>query len=124
MNAQHAVETRNSVRMLLCAADGPLLTTEQDAVDLIAETYGQQIDLVVLPVARLDERFFSLRGGSAGQIVQKFVQYRTRLAIVGDISAHVAASTALRDYVIEANRGRDVWFVRDLTELDTRLAGR
>jgi hypothetical protein len=45
-----------------------------------------------------------------------------RLAVVGDVSRHVAASTALRDLVFESNRGNQVWFVADLDELDTRLA--
>lgn len=115
------VRTRNGTRMLLCAADGPELTTEQQAVDLIAEALSDGIDTVVLPVARLDERFFTLRSGFAGQVVQKFTQYRRRLVIVGDIAAHVAASTALRDWIGEANRGRHVWFVGDLAELDQRL---
>jgi hypothetical protein len=32
------------------------------------------------------------------------------------------SSTALRDWVTEANRGRQVWFVADLAELDQRLS--
>jgi hypothetical protein len=53
--------------------------------------------------------------------MQKFVNYGVRLAIVGDISAHVAASTPFRDLVYESNRGRQVWFVADLDALDSRL---
>lgn len=56
--------------------------------------------------------------------MQKFTSYRIRLAVVGDISAHVAARAALRDLVLESNRGRRTWFVADLDELDTRLAAR
>jgi hypothetical protein len=44
-----------------------------------------------------------------------------RLAIVGDVSAYVAASTALRALVLESNRGNQVWFVADFDELDNRL---
>jgi hypothetical protein len=42
--------------------------------------------------------------------------------VVGDVSAHLAQSDALRDFVIESNRGEHVWFVRDLAELEARLA--
>jgi hypothetical protein len=122
MIALDTVDVRNGTRVLLCAADGPRLATEQQAVDLLGEAFSQQAGLVVLPVARLDARFFDLRSGFAGQVVQKFTQYRRRLAIVGDVTAHVAASDAFRDYVTEANRGREVWFVADLAELDARLA--
>ncbi|MEI9972912.1 MAG: DUF4180 domain-containing protein [Ignavibacteriota bacterium] len=44
-----------------------------------------------------------------------------RLAIVGDISAYAAESTALRDFIYEANRGRDIWFAAAREEIDERL---
>lgn len=121
MNALDTIETRNGIPMLVCAEDGPTVATEQDAVDLIASTFHQRVVLIALPVARLDERFFDLRSGVAGRVVQKFAQYRRRLAVVGDIAGYVAASNALRNYVGEANRGRDVWFVPDLAALDARF---
>lgn len=80
-----------------------------------------QADVVAVPVERFDERFFNLRTGLAGEIMQKFVNYRMRLVVVGGISAHIATSTALRDLVSESNRGNQIWFVTDLDELDTRL---
>jgi uncharacterized protein DUF4180 len=44
------------------------------------------------------------------------------VVVVGDIAAHVQASTALRDFVYESNRGRQLWFVADEEELDARLS--
>jgi hypothetical protein len=52
------------------------------------------------------------------------VTYRLLLVIVGDISQHVEASSALRDFVGETNRGDHVWFLSTLEELDERLAQR
>jgi hypothetical protein len=52
------------------------------------------------------------------------VTYGVRLAIVGDISAYVNESTALRDFVYEANRGRDLWFAATREEIDGRLLNR
>ena len=115
------LEHRNGVPVLVCAPDGPPVATPQDALDLIGATYGRA-DVVALPAARLDERFFTLGTGVAGEIMQKFVNYRVQLAIVGDISAHLAASSALRALVLESNRGRQIWFVADLGELDAHLS--
>ena len=108
------------VRVLWCPDDGPLLDGDRAAADLIGETYGRA-DLVAVPVARVAPAFFDLRSGVAGEVVQKFVNYRVRLVVVGDIGEHVAASTALRDFVREANRGRQTWFVADRGELEARL---
>jgi hypothetical protein len=80
--------------------------------------------LIVIPAERLSENFFRLRTGFAGSVIQKLVNYRRRLAIVGDISHWIAESNAFRDFVYEANKGRDVWFVKDLADLQVRLTRR
>jgi hypothetical protein len=110
-----------SVEMFVCPADGPPIRSGGDALDLIASALEQGVDLVVVPVDRLDPDFFQLRTGVAGEIVQKFVNYRLRLAVVGDVAHHVARSPTVRDFVAEANRGRQLWFVASLDELADRL---
>jgi len=56
-------------------------------------------------------------------MAQKFVMYGRRVAIIGDISRRIAASKSLAAFVIESNRGHDLWFVNNLQELVDRLAG-
>jgi PadR family transcriptional regulator PadR len=68
-------------------------------------------ETIAIPVERLDEDFFVLRTRVAGEFVQKFVTYGVRLAILGDISKYKNDSKAFHDFVYEANRGRDLWFV-------------
>lgn len=108
-------------RVLVCDPDGPVVRGEVEAVDLLGSTWGQEVDWLVLPTARLAQEFLSLRTGVAGAVTQKMVTYGMRLAIVGDISAEVAASDALRDYVRESNAGRHVWFVPDMATLEARF---
>ena len=88
------------------SADGPLLSSGADALGVI---YGEEVDgaeWIAVPVARLDPEFFTLSSGIAGEFVQKFVNYKQRLAVVGDISDRLEQSDALRDFVRESNRGR------------------
>ena len=121
MDSWGPVVDRHGVATLLCPAEGPPLRAP-DTVDLVGAALSQHAELVVFPAQRLDPAFFRLRSGVAGEIVQKLVQYRLRLAVVGDISSHLARSPTLRAFVDEANRGRDVWFVTDMSTLDSRLA--
>lgn len=116
------IDTMHGTRVLLCADDGPVLASDQDATDIVGEAISNGAGLVVLPVSRLDDRFFSLRTGLAGVITQKFAVYRRRLAVVGDITASVDASPAFRDFVVEANHGDQLWFLPDLSALEQRLA--
>jgi hypothetical protein len=113
------VMERHGVRVF--TYDGGLVGDDRDAVDVLALAAAHQAELIVLPVSLLHQDFFVLRTGVAGGIVQKFVQYRRRVAVLGDISAHLAASSSLRAFVHEINQGRDIWFVTDESELDSRL---
>jgi hypothetical protein len=97
--------------VLRLAPDGPALRGEQDAVDVIGEAWSVSAQTVVVPVERLDEGFWTLSTRVAGAIIGKFSQYRIRVVVVGDISSRLAASDALRAFVREANRGREIAFV-------------
>ncbi|MGW4565562.1 DUF4180 domain-containing protein [Streptomyces sp. NPDC004561] len=114
--------TLHDTPVLRCAPDGPPLDGESAALDLIGDALGRDAQLVEVPVARIADEFFRLRSGVAGAVVQKFVNYRLRLAVVGDITAHVDASDALRDFVYESNRGDQLWFLADADSLGERLA--
>ncbi|MEU7057114.1 DUF4180 domain-containing protein [Streptomyces sp. NPDC046197] len=111
----------HGVRVLRCAPGGPPLDGESAALDLIGDAMGRDAELVAVPVERVCEEFFRLRSGVAGAIVQKFVNYRLRLVVMGDISRHVESSAALRDFVYESNGGHQLWFLADADALDARL---
>jgi hypothetical protein len=106
---------------VLIAADEPTVVDEQGALDLLGESWYSGTRLLVVPVQRLDVRFFDLSSGLAGAVLQKFVNYSLQVAIVGDISDYLTASDPLRAFVIESNRGRQVWFLDDLDQLADRL---
>lgn len=108
--------------VLICAQDGPKLAAERDINDFLGAAWAAEAQMVAIPIERLDPAFFQLATRLAGEVAQKFVNYRMRLAIVGDISAYNAGSKALRDFVYESNQGQALWFVDDLAALDARLA--
>ncbi|MBI4923458.1 MAG: DUF4180 domain-containing protein [Devosia nanyangense] len=98
-------------------AAGPPIATEDDARDVVGDALGQGAELVVIPVERLSPDFFRLGTGLAGAVLQKFTNYRLRVAIVGDISAYAAKSAPLRDFVRESNRRGEVRFLASEAEL-------
>lgn len=107
--------------VLICASDGEKLKSERDVLDMIGEAMYSHTELIVIPVERFEADFFQLKTGLAGNIIQKFVTYRRRLVILGDISHYVVQSRAFKDFVYETNRGNQVWFMADLQELEERL---
>jgi len=116
--------TLNGLTILQADADGPALESERDATDLIGEALGVGAEIVAVPVERLSADFFRLETRKAGLFIQKFTNYRIKLVLLGDISAHLAASRALTDFVRESNRGDSVWFLPDRAALEAKLASR
>lgn len=110
-------------RVFLCAEDGPRLNSDREAVDLIGELFGLEVETIAIPTSRLGPGFLDLSTRIAGEIIQKLVNYRYRPVILGDISEALAGSKALQDFVRESNRGTMVWFVADLPALEAKLAG-
>jgi hypothetical protein len=113
------LRTFGGARVLVC--DGDTDGAPVQALDLISEAWGADAAWVAVPASCLGDAFFRLETRVAGELIQKFVNYGARLAVTGDISAHIAASGALRDFVYESNRGAHVWFVDDLDDLERRL---
>jgi hypothetical protein len=109
------------IRLAELAADGSLIGAEADANDLLGQYYGDAVDLIAIPLTRLMPDFFHLSNGKAGAFIQKLVQYQHRVAFVGDVVALAATSKPLNDFIVESNRGRHVWFVADIAELEGRL---
>jgi hypothetical protein len=108
-------------RIFECAAEGAQLSNEHDAVELISAASEHHARFIVIPAERLDSHFFDLKTGIAGAMLQKFVTYRFRVAILGEISEHLKESSALNDFVRECNRGSQLWFLENRDQLDQRL---
>ncbi|MFJ6478989.1 MULTISPECIES: DUF4180 domain-containing protein [unclassified Streptomyces] len=117
------LQTINDVSVLMCEAEGEVIAGEREALDHIGDAGYQGAQWVVIPAGRFDDAFFQLSTRVAGAIIQKFVQYRVGIVVLGDISRHTEASPALRDFVRECNRGTQTWFLADTGELGERLAG-
>ena len=98
----------------------PVLNGTQAAVDLIMQAkYDADSGCLILPKSAVDDRFFILSSGLAGEILQKFVNYHAKLAVYGDFSGYT--SKPLHDFIYECNEGQDFFFVSTLEEAIERL---
>ena len=121
MGQETTLHELQGCRILEYPAAGPPLGNVSSALEMISAARNQEAAWVAVPIERLGEKFFHLRSGIAGEVLQKFITYQLRIAIVGDITPLTAASKALHDFVVECNRGSTVWFVRNPEELNDRL---
>jgi hypothetical protein len=82
--------------------------------------YETGCDRMVMAKSAIAEDFFILSTRLAGDILQKFINYQTKLAIVGDFSRYT--SKPLKDFIYESNHGKDIFFVSSEDEAIEKLS--
>ncbi|MBK6952018.1 MAG: DUF4180 domain-containing protein [Crocinitomicaceae bacterium] len=97
-----------------------LIQNASDSLDLLGNIYYQDFDKIILHQKNLTPDFFDLKNGLAGEMLQKFSNYRVRLAIVGDFSTYTGKS--ITDFIFESNKTRQINFVRSVEEALTVLS--
>lgn len=91
----------------------PIITDAQSAIDLMmTANYEAGTNNIAISKDLIVNEFFILSSGLAGEILQKFINYKFRIAIYGDYSKYT--SKPLKDFIYESNSGRDVFFTENL----------
>ena len=91
-----------------------VIHSTEDAMNLMGDLYYQGYDGLILYEEQVTPAFFDLKTKMAGEILQKFSNYRFPLVLIGDFSKF--PSQSLQDFIRESNKGRQVNFVRTLPE--------
>ncbi len=108
----------NETKIAEIVAEGTIVHTVQDALDLLANCAYQGARRIIIHEEHLTPEFFDLKTRLAGEILQKFSNYNIQLAIVGDFSKYLSKS--LRDFIYESNRTGRISFVRTADEAEER----
>jgi hypothetical protein len=106
----------NDIEIAIINSSEILITDVQSALDFIATVnYETGCNRVILNKSAISEDFFNLKTRLAGDVLQKFINYHTKIAIVGDFSVY--SSKSLKDFIYESNKGKDIFFL--LSEKDS-----
>lgn len=100
--------------------DPEQISGPEDLLDIMADARYNDSDSLVIYAKDLHPDFFDLKTRMAGDILQKFSNYRMKLSIVGDFSN--ISSKALNDFIRESNRTGIITFVGSLKEAISRLS--
>jgi hypothetical protein len=114
--------TQNNIKIAIAESEDLLISETQDAVDLLGEVYMEGCSRIVVFEKNLHPGFFKLSTGLAGDILQKFSNYRIKLAIVGDFTKY--KSKSLKDFIRESNKGNSVFFVESIDIAKIKLSGK
>lgn len=79
------------------------LSTENDALDLIALCWEHEENAIMIHYAALSEEFFKLKTKSAGNIIQKFVNYGIKAAAI--VPYETIQKGRFKEMALETNKG-------------------
>lgn len=111
--------TRGQVAEL--KSDRIVIGSPDDTLDLMAEAGYSGAKGIIAYEHQITSDFFDLKTRLAGEILQKFSNYRMQLAIIGDFSKY--RSKSLRDFIGECNRGNRIFFTDSLKDALEKLSG-
>jgi len=106
----HSANNEITLAEILPGTD--MINNPQDMLDLMAEAGYNGSRGVIIHSASLHPDFFDLKSKLAGEILQKFSNYRMRLAIIGDFTGYTSKS--LHDFIRESNKRGIICFVDSL----------
>jgi len=110
----------NDIKIAEVTSDGILIANAEDGLDLLGNLYYQDVDRIIIHEKNISPDFFDLKTGIAGEILQKFSNYRVRLAIAGDFST--CQSKSIKDFIFESNKFRQINFVASLPDAISQLS--
>jgi hypothetical protein len=106
-------------KIALLKSPGLVISETQDALDLLGEASYLGSHKIILRENQVTPKFFDLKTGIAGDILQKFSTYNVRLAIIGDFLKYPGKS--LKDFIRESNKYGRINFVSTLEEAKLKL---
>ena len=116
------VVTQNGRSAAAVFSDTVLISDGGSALDLMMTVrYETGCDSMIINKEAFCEAFFVLSSGIAGEVLQKFINYHVKLAIVGDFTGYT--SKPLRDFIYESNCGETILFLPTKAQAAERLLG-
>ncbi len=108
---KHTIKDTNIAELI---SDDIIIQKNEDGFDLLGNLYYQGFDKVIIHEKNITPDFFDLKNKMAGEILQKFSNYRVTLAIVGDFSKYTKES--LKNFMYESNNGKQINFVSSVAD--------
>lgn len=110
---------KDGIKIAEITSDEIVVNSTQDALDIMADADYNYARRIILHEKNICSDFFKLASGLAGEILQKFVNYRVKLAIVSSFEKY--GSKNFKSFLYECNKGNQFFFAADIEEAKQKL---
>jgi len=105
--------TKNNISIAELTDESFVISQPQDVLDIFGELMSTYCDRIIIHERNLHPDFFDLKTGLAGEVLQKFSNYKVRLVIVGDFAKY--KSQSLQNFIFESNKSKRVFFTDNIS---------
>lgn len=110
------IESKKYIELISTTAP---LSTENDALDLVALCWEHEIHSLMIHYAALSVDFFKLKTKLAGNIIQKFINYGIKAAVI--IPQDIIQKGRFKEMAIETNKGNHFRLYESIKEAEEWL---
>ena len=118
MITEYKITQKDTAVYVFLDKGGHAADSEADASDIMSLCYENNTSLLMIHSDRLSERFFDLKSGFAGVLLQKLANYRVKTAL---ILADIPLSERFREFLAEAGRGSSFHAFSDYEDAEAWL---
>jgi hypothetical protein len=102
----------NEIKVIEIVDKNFYINDVQDFLDLICNVPSKKI---VIHKENIIEKFYDLKSGFAGEILQKASNYNIKLGIIGNFSEY--KSKSLKDFIYESNKTGQIIFNESIKDV-------
>lgn len=113
------LRTRNELAFIDLAGTAALIDKEGDLNDLLSLCYTHACNLLLMDEHNLSDDFFNLKTGIAGLAMQKFANYKVKVAVI--LPPGADHNERFRELMYEMNQSNLIRFYFDRDEAEEWL---
>lgn len=99
----YKVVKNNNKKYIECISNNKELCSEQNISDVISICFQYDINKLILHSKILSEDFFNLKTGLAGIMLQKFINYHIKVALI--LNDEIILNERFKEMIMESNKG-------------------
>ncbi|WP_294464216.1 DUF4180 domain-containing protein [uncultured Anaerofustis sp.] len=104
---------KNNKNISVIESEDILINDVDSGLDFAMEVSNMTgISNIIINKEAVDDILFDLKNKILGELLQKYINYNIKFAVIGDFSKF--KSKALNDFIYESNNGRNFFFLEDI----------
>ncbi len=96
-----------------------LVNSVEEGFQIMIDLYYQDNDKIIMQEHHFSAEIFDLKTRIFGDLLQKYSNYKVRLAIIGDFTKY--SSKSFQDFIKESNQQKRVFFLPNIEEAIKQL---